>query len=207
MQTGSGPYSLPIATEAGRRSGLLPGALRSRGVEGEHLTKAMRGDAPADQAVEMGVNAMRSMRNDRHDAYIANIAQTKAATAPISMDPIITKFNALDKSMRATMGRYKVDTGTQTVLKKVREELEAWYNHPGTHNAIALDDLKKRIQAIKYDVPTPEGMALSEQADRVIKEMGNAVKAEIIPRVPSYAKAMKEYEDASDRIREIERTM
>ena len=207
MQTGTGPDALNIATEAGRRSGLLPGPLRARGVEGEHLTQAMRRDAPANQAVEMGVDAMRSMRDDRHDAYITNIAQTRAATAPISMDPIIRRFNALDRSLRATMGRYKVDTGTQNVLNTVREELTAWYNHPGTHNAVALDDLKKRIQAIKYDVGSPEGRALSDQADRVIKEMSDAVKAEIIPRVPSYAKAMKEYEDASDRIREIERTM
>lgn len=204
--SGSGPDALRIAKEAGRTSGVLPSPASRRSVEGQSLVENMRGGVEPDRGVEMAREGLRRMRDERHAAYMRNIAQTRAARSTISMNPIIRKFYALDQSLQAGRGLYKIDSGTQKLMRDISDELAAWYTDPSVHNAVGLDGLKQRIQAFKYTT-SPEGRPLSPHGERVITTMSDAIKDEIIRRVPSYARAMQEYEQASKEMRSIERSL
>ncbi len=70
------------------------------------------------------------------------------------------------------------------------------------HTPEGLDKLKQKVGAILEDIPFEQKTALT-----AVNEVYNGIKNEIKKQAPTYAKTMQAYSEATDLIREIERTL
>ncbi len=162
-------------------------------------TTAMRRASPDKRPLVMAQEALTAMREDRHNQYTDNMRATGADQSNIDMRPIVQKFRDLDSSLQVK-GHYKTDERALNTMYKVEDVLQEWWNDPALQNAVDFDALKQRIQSLRPDKPT-------DQQNRIIKVMAQAVKGEIEARVPSYKKAMRDYELMSEQIDELTDTL
>jgi hypothetical protein len=136
----------------------------------------------------------------------------RANEAAYANDATILNFadidNALNNSINSIKvtspqgtSKYKVGTDELKKIQEVQSVIDDWRSAPDLHTVEGLDALKQRIGAIYPDNPK------QLQAQRVISDAYNAVKKTIETQAPGYAKTMKDYSEATETIREIEKAL
>jgi hypothetical protein len=189
--TGTGPDALRIAGETGYRDP------SGRSIQSQRLRENMRGKVPHSEIVDEARAAIRDLKDAKQAQYQRGIRSTNYQ--PVNMRPIGARWQTLLDSTRER-GHYKIDQAGQQALQKIHRVLNEWWNDPAVHDAIGLDALKQRIQAMMPASPTGD-------ENRIITTMANAVKDEIVKADPNYAKTMKDYERASAHEKDIERSL
>tara|TARA_R110000803_G_C11981341_1_gene320801 strand:+ start:1371 stop:3080 length:1710 start_codon:yes stop_codon:yes gene_type:complete len=187
--TGVGTEATRIAAQAGYKGGEAGKAWRA----------AIKGEIPWQGLVDDATAAVRKMHDAKGAAYRTSREAWGESTTPIAFQPINDAFNKI-------VGRGKFEgvdinpsvTGYVEELAKVVEE---WGGMDPSkfHTPLGLDALKQRIGDVLNKVPFE-----NKNARGVVGEVYHAVKAEIVKKAPEYAKAMREYENASELIRNIE---
>lgn len=172
------------------------------GERGEKFLEQMRRNAPVADIIETAQRGVEGLRAERQAAY-------KKGMAGVSADPTILDFTNIDSAISNALNKvqFKGLTVNQTGFDKLNEMASAiaeWkmQNPADFHTPIGMDALKQRLGAIAETIPYTERRAVA-----VGSEIYNAVKAEIAKQAPGYAKTMKDYEQASELLREIERTL
>ena len=202
---GSGAANLigGLGTHTGGES--LKQAARS-GFEGGQSAKSfadnMRGNVPMTDVLEAAKANIETMGKEKSVAY-------RSGMAKISGDKSILGFDGIDKVLRDTSeavtfkGQVKNAKAAETG-QKIVTEVEKWKNlDPAEfHTPEGLDALKQKIGGIVESIPFEE-----KTARMVGAKAYNAIKDEIVKQAPVYAKTMKEYSEASEQIREIERAL
>jgi hypothetical protein len=191
-----------IGTNTGGES--LIQAARS-GAEGgaasRDFLQSMRNKTKMSDVVDEAQTALTNMRKERGAAYRADMAITNA-------DPTILNFNPIKQALNDTLtiGTYKgktLDPEAVAVQQKLSDMIKGWgsENPADFHTVEGLDALKRGIGVIKDR--TPFG-----SPDRVIaNKVYNAVRGQIDSQAPQYAKTMRDYAEASDLTKEIERSL
>lgn len=198
VTTGAGGLPLRTAAHAGFEGGPAAQAFR------ENIT----GAAPLEQAVNEAREAVRHLRQERGAVYRQGMAEVGA-------DATVLDFNRIDRAVAQAQGvkTYRGRSGTaqeQNLSPRtegIRTEMENAIEHwraldPAEfHSPEGIDALKQQLGNIRDATQphTPERVA----ADRIY----NAVRQTIVDQVPEYAHVMQGYEQASNQIREIERTL
>lgn len=191
MTTGTGSEAVKSAFKAGAQN---------KKAFWENMTGAAN---PLD-VLEDAKSALGRIKDERNANYRANKSQYANDATVLKFDDIDT---ALDDALRSTMveagGKRKTKIGEaeQNKINEVAGVVEEWRNDPNFHTVEGLDALKQRIQAIYPESPK------QTQAQRVITQVGNAVKSTIQKQAPGYAKTMQNYSEMSDTISEIERAL
>jgi hypothetical protein len=189
--THTGPEALKIAARSGYEGG----------EKGEAFRESMRGQAPMDQAVEDARSAVQKMRQERGKAY-------REGMTGISGDPTILDFEKIDDALAdvSSIKTYKgqsLSPKTQDIRFEIGTAIKEWkaLDPAEFHTVEGLDALKQKIGDIRDG--TQYGTPQRVIADRAYQ----AIRKTITDQAPEYAKVMKGYEEASDLIGDIEKTL
>lgn len=160
----------------------------------------LRKEVPITDMLESAKSAVQDLRSARGAEYRQGMQGIKSDETVIPFEPIA---KAMDDAL--AIKRYKgrsLEKSTLDVQKAMLDEVESWKAEEPSqyHTAEGLDALKQSLGDIRDNtvVGTPSRLV----ADRVY----NSVKNEIIKQAPEYAKVMKDYWEASDQIKDLERT-
>lgn len=191
MQTGAGAESFRQAYRAGREGGETSTAFR------ENIT----GARPMTDVLDAAKSNLNELRTQRSDQY-------RSGMVDISRDKSILKFDEIDKAIKQAEGRVKFkgevkDRAAADALADAQSTVDRWkqLDPAEYHTPEGLDALKQGIGAIleKYDPKT--------NSYNTVNQVYNSIKSEITKQAPVYANTMKDYSQASELIREIEKSL
>jgi vacuolar-type H+-ATPase subunit I/STV1 len=136
-------------------------------------------------------------------------ADYRSGMVNIKGDKAVLGFGGIDKAVQdasgmvSFKGQVKNSKGAD-VVQKIADEVANWktLNPADFHTPEGLDALKQKIGGIVESIPFEE-----KTARMVGGKVYSAIKGEITTQAPTYAKVMKDYSDASDQIKEIERAL
>ena len=192
MQTGAGADAIGQAYQAGRTGGETADVFKAN----------LRGEVPQTEVLEAAKQNLAEMAIQRQNAY-------RTEMASISKDKTVLSFDGIDKAINNAMNKttYKgkiVNEKAFDRLASARAEIDAWkqLDPVDFHTPEGLDKLKQKVGAILEDIPFEQKTALT-----AVNEVYNGIKNEIKKQAPTYAKTMQAYSEATDLIREIERTL
>ena len=192
MQTGAGSDAIGQAYQAGRTGGETADVFKAN----------LRGEVPQTEVLDAAKQNLAEMAIQRQNAY-------RTEMASISKDKTVLSFDGIDKAIDNAMNKttYKgkiVNEKAFDRLASARAEIDAWkqLDPVDFHTPEGLDKLKQKVGAILEDIPFEQKTALT-----AVNEVYNGIKNEIKKQAPTYAKTMQAYSEATDLIREIERTL
>jgi hypothetical protein len=189
--THTGGESLRTAASAGYAGGAKESA----------FVDNMRGTAPMQEVVEDSKFALGNIRQQRGKDYRAGMQSVAAIQRPLDFAPI-------DSAMQNVAGvkNFKginISSKTDPIRQEILDRVTQWkaLDPAQYHTPEGFDALKQSIGEIRDSAPygTPQR--------RIADEAYNAVKREIVKQAPEYSKVMKDYQDASELIREMEGTL
>ena len=185
----------------------------------ESIVQAFRAGAKGgDTADQFRANISgRADQTDVLDIAKANLQELNAAKQAeyrsgmvnIKNDKSILDFGDIDKSIENSLNKvtYKgkiVNEGAAKNLQEAKSIINEWKSLDPVefHTPEGLDALKKRVGDVLESIPFEQKVARSS-----IGDIYNSVKSTIQKQAPTYAKTMKAYSDATEQIREIERSL
>ena len=186
--TGTGAESVATAYRAGKQGGT------------EFLDN-LRGKVPFTDVLDEAKAALSQMRVDRSNQY-------KQGMAGVSADKTVIPFDPIDKAVSSlkSMGNFKgqvINKNASGTVDEIAGLVGQWkaLDPNEFHTPEGLDALKQAISDIRDT--TQMGTAARKAADTAY----NAVKGQITMHAPTYAKVMKDYSEASELVKEIERSL
>jgi len=194
---------------AGATTGVGDEALRTAyasgkagGAQAQSLRENMRGSASMLDVLDDAKANLADIRAARSAAYKQNMAAVKAVQKPLDMAPIDKALN--DSLKRFTFKGLPKDPEVFRALKSTAQIVDDWKKLPPSeyHTPEGIDALKQQITALRNRLPI-EDRASRAAIDNVV----NTVKRQIESEAPEYAKAMKDYHQASELIDEISRSL
>lgn len=175
---------------------------RAGGAQQASFIENMRGQVPIQDVLDTAKSDLQAMRQQQQSAYRADMQAVKN-------DKSILDFTDIDTALNNAASRvqYKGQVVSEAAAKKVQEAQEAvnqWRNlDPAQyHTPEGLDALKQKIGDILESIPYEQ-----RNARAAIGDVYNSVKQTINNQAPSYAKVMRNYSDAAETMREIERAL
>lgn len=187
--TGVGGTVIRTAAEQGAKGGETSRVFREN----------LRGASP-DGMVDMADSALGQMRKARADSYNAGMATIRTDPAVLDFKPIVDDF-----AKTIDIGTFKGKTVNRSAVgtqKEILDILTEWraLDPVEFHTPAGFDALKQTLRDVQQN--TKPGTASHTIASKVY----NSVKAQIEKQAPSYAKTMKDYAEASDRLDQLKKT-
>jgi len=169
------------------------------GTKASEFADNLRGNVPVDNIVDQAKLALENMRIQRGSAYRAGMTSVAGNATPIGFQPINQAVNDAG-NIGLYRGQVK-NAGAVSVQQQIAQKVDEWKNLNPTvyHTPEGMDALKQAIGGIR------EGTEHGTPARLVADKVYNAVKDQIVKQAPEYAKTMKDYETASDLVKEIQR--
>jgi len=150
-------------------------------------------------AVKENIRHLKEQKNSEYRSGMHDISTDKTQLAFDDID------KALNDSKKSSIykGEIKNEKGHET-YQKIRDEINNWKNlDPAEyHTPEGFDALKQKIGGIVDSLPHEE-----KTAKLVGNQVYNALKDTIGKQAPTYSKVMKQYADASEEIRNVEKTL
>jgi hypothetical protein len=190
----------------GMTTGVGPEAVRTAyksGLEGSKAFLAnIRGDVPMTDVLDLAKTNLQNMQKVKQASYrtdMKNIAKDQTVLNFNNIDDAISKANDV-----VTYKGQVINKSASAALQEMRAEIDAWKNLDPVefHTPEGLDQLKQKIGAIQESIPYE-----NKTARTVSGGIYNSIKDEISRQAPEYARVMKEYSDASELVREMERAL
>lgn len=189
--TGSGAESIRQAFSAGREGGERAAQFRAN----------ISGKADPTDVLNAAKQNLDELRMQKSNAYRSGMVNVKN-------DQTVLSFNNIDQDLTNAANRvqYKgqvVDQAAADALSEVSARINQWKSlDPAQyHTPEGMDALKQSIGAVL------DGLEPRTNAYNTVNKVYNSIKSEITKQAPAYANTMKEYSQASDQIREIERAL
>lgn len=186
--TGTGAESVSTAYRAGKEGGTS-------------FLDNIRGKVPFTDVLDEAKTALSKMRIDRSNQY-------KQGMAGVSADKTVIDFAPIDSAVSSlkSMGNYKgqvINKNASGTVDEISNLVGQWkaLDPKEFHTPEGLDALKQAISDIRDT--TQLGTAGRKAADTAY----NAVKGQITMQAPTYAKVMKDYSEATELVKEIERSL
>lgn len=189
--TGVGDKAIDIAYQTGK----------SGGAAGQAFRDNMRGNVPMDDVLGAAKSAVAQMRMDRSNQYRQGMAGVSADKSVIDFAPIDSAINSL-----RSMGNYKgqvINKNASGTVDEIVDLVGQWKSlDPAQfHTPEGLDALKQAIGDIR------DATQFGTPARRAADTAYNAVKGQVTKQAPTYANVMKDYSEASDLLKEIDRAL
>lgn len=190
--TGVGEAALSQAYKAGQAGGDSAKA----------FSEAMRGQSDITDVLTAAKQNLGEMGAQKQAAYrqgMAGIRSDKTVLDLSNVDKAVT--DAID--MATYKGQVKNERAAEA-LAKIKGEIDNWksLDPADFHTPEGLDALKQKIGGIVEEIPFEQKTARSAAS-----KVYDSIKAEISAQAPEYSKVMKDYSEASDIIKEIERAL
>lgn len=190
VTTGTGTRAVQEAFQAGRAGEDAAEAFRSQ----------MRAPDP-EAVIGPAKQALESIRADRNQQYRSGMVNVKN-------DKTVLDFGRVDQTLADIRDRgffkgKQIDRSAADTWRQIDELVQEWKtaNPAEFHTPEGLDALKKAIGDVRDALP------FGTPARNVANNVYGAVRQQITDQAPGYAKVMKDYEEASALINEIEGTL
>ena len=190
--TGAGEQSIRTAYESGRAGGAQAQAFREN----------MRGATNLTDVLDDARANLSTMRQARAAEYRQNMA-------PVSNDKTVLSLANIQQSVKDSIDNFTFKGQAKNPqvlrsLKDVQKEVNNWakLNPAEYHTPEGLDALKQRIGTIIEKQPLE-----ASDVRKALRNVYTGVKDEIQNQAPDYAKAMKDYTEASEALDEITRSL
>lgn len=190
--TGAGDEPLRVAYESGKQGGQRADSFRQN----------MRGQADMTQVLDDARANLDVMKQNRAADYRQNMASVTNDKTVLDMTPIESSLqNSINKFTFKGQAR---NPQVLNALQDIGQQIQAWkqLDPAQFHTPEGLDALKQQIGSVLESVPYEKA-----SVRQAVGEVYNSVKQQIEKQAPSYAKAMKDYTEASELISEINRTL
>lgn len=160
--------------------------------------EALRNNAPQEQIVETAKDAMDSMRRSRNALYKSGMVDIKDDATQLSFDPVKDALGDIQGAAR--YGGKVTNKEAAGKLQEIDDVVREWESDdPATfHTPQGFDALKRRVGEI-WQSTTPH-----TQARLIVGRAYDAIKNTITDQAPTYSRVMKDYETASETLRELE---
>jgi len=161
----------------------------------------LRGEAPITDVLETAQNALGQIKATKNAQYIDNMAKVKTDATVLDMTHILNDLNSIQKT--GTFKGKVIKPSTVQTQQELSSVIADWMKQDPQqfHTPEGLDALKQRIGDIRES-------AEYGSASRVIADkMYNSVKNQIVKQAPVYENTMKQYAEASDLIKQIEKSL
>lgn len=185
--TGAGSEAVRTAFEAGKQGS-------------REFLDNMRGNTPFEDVVDSARNALVKMKMQRSAAY-------KSGMADVSNDKSVLDFAPVDDALNriSGAGKYKgisIRQKAGDTADELKSIVDEWrqLDPAEYHTPEGFDALKQAIGDIR------DSTQFGTNSRRIADDLYNAVKGQITQQSPGYAKVMKDYQEASDTLKELERT-
>ena len=191
LSTGAGAESIREAAKAGAAGGS----------KAEAFLDQMRGNAPIENVVNTAKDAIAEMYKNRSDLY-------KSSMSGVTKDKTTLDFAPIEKSIADAerIGSFHgiaINENAAKTLADIRSKFDEFKANPAAEvrTIEGFDKLKQAIGDIQQaQAPRTPGEAIANQ-------IYNSVKNEITKQAPDYAKVMKDYENSSVLLRDIEKSL
>ena len=180
-------------------------AFRSGKAGGEKLTsflKCLRQHDISSELVEQSRDAVAKLKEAK------NIEYTKSWRR-LDKDKDVLDFDSIEEAVNEStkIGKFKDKELTKdgALLKKdIQEIVDEWKNSDPElyHTPAGIDALKQKIYNLTDTIPSE-----NRQSRLLVGNVYNAIKDRIKKEAPFYSDMMKDYENASTLIREIEHSL
>lgn len=190
--TGVGEEAISQAYKAGKQGGNAA----------EQLAANMRGTAPMDEVLTAAKQNLQAMGQQRQQAYRSGMVSVKDDKSVLSFDGIDKAIQ--DAKAMATFKGQSKNAPASSAVQSVAEEIAAWkaLDPAEYHTPEGLDALKQKIGGILEAIPAEQKTAYT-----AVSEIYNSIKSEITKQAKGYADVMKDYSEATELIREIEKSL
>ena len=190
------------AVEETAKAGYLGGS------QGETFVTQMRQPEKFRNVLDEAERAVDAVRQQRSRDYKAGMAGVSQDATVLDFAPVKNAFNQI-KSMGQYSGRsgmgvaQSINEPAVAAVEKLNNIINEWESLDPTdfHTPEGFDALKKKIynQSRSYAFGTPERV--------VADQMYNAVRQVVANQAPDYARIMNDYEEASDLLKEFEKSL
>lgn len=186
--TGAGADAVRAAFEAGKARSTA-------------FLENVRGKASFDDIVDSAKSALSSMREQRAAAYKSGMVNIKADKTVLDFKPIDDALNNV-----LSTGTYKgiaIRKKAAETVDDLKAVIDEWRALPPAeyHTPEGIDALKQAV----WDVA--ESAKPGTAGDRAVKQVYNAIKSTVTKQAPAYAKVMKDYSQASETLKELEKSL
>lgn len=173
------------------------------GTEGDQaFWKNLRGQVPMQDVLDTAKQNLQNLRIEKNDAYRSGMVDIKNDKSTLDFTEIDKALKDAEK-MATYKGQVKNKRGYE-VYQELKKEVDDWKKLPGNeyHTPEGFDALKQKLGGIIESIPHEE-----KTAKMIGNQVYNKTKSTINNQAPTYAGVMKDYSEASDLIREIERSL
>ena len=190
--TGVGVAPLEQAFKAGKTGGQIQ----------KQFMENIKGAVPMEDALNIAKNNLEILHRNKQAAYQSNKKLWGKDKKQLNFDDIDNALNSVEK-----LGSYKgqvINTETAELINSLRGEINAWkkLDAKNFHTPEGLDQLKQKIWSHIENIG-PE----QRTAQAAGKKIYHTIKDTISKQSPNYARAMREYTEASEMIHEITGTL
>jgi len=194
-----------LGVTAGTGGGYVSQSFKSGKVGGKsskQYTDNLRGGRDMNEVLDIALRDLEVIKKQKQSTYKENSALWKNDKEKLSFEGIDKALKSAEKLVKYR-GQTKNPKGVEAVdeLKTIVNEWKA-LEPAKFHTPEGLDALKQKIWSVVEGVGIENKTALA-----AAKNIYHATKTTISKQAPSYNKTMKDYEAASELIREIEKTL
>ena len=189
LKTGVGTEPITQAVKAGREGNAT-------------FVENMRGQVPITQVLDDAKTNLAQMNLDKQKDYRSGMVNIKS-------DKSVLDFAGIDKAIKDAEGlayfKGKIkDKTAANVLNDIKAKVSDWKKSDPAefHTPEGMDNLKQSLWEDFGKLGMEEKTAFSAG-----KQVYDAVKNQISTQAPEYSKVMKNYTEATDQIKEIERAL
>lgn len=189
LKTGVGTEPITQAVKAGKEGNAT-------------FIENMRGQVPITQVLDDAKSNLAKMNMDKQAEYRSGMVNIKNDKTQID-------FTGIDQALTDAQkySSYKgkvVNKGAADVLDEIKAKVDDWKKSDPAefHTPEGIDKLKQSVYESIEKLPNEAKTAYSAG-----KEVYDAVKKEISTQAPEYSKVMKNYSEATEQIKEIERAL
>jgi len=191
LKTGVGTEPITQAVKAGQEGNTT-------------FLENMRGQVPITQVLDDAKTNLSKMNLDKQSEYRSGMVNIKNDKSVLDLSGVENALKNAENSIDFKQSGIPKDAKAVDVLQKVRDKIDQWkkLDPAEYHTPEGLDHLKQSLWEDFGKLGMEEKMAYS-----VGKQVYDAVKKEISTQAPEYSKVMKNYTDATEQIKEIERAL
>jgi hypothetical protein len=191
LKTGVGTEPITQAVKAGREGNTT-------------FVENMRGQVPITQVLDDAKTNLAKMNLDKQKDYRSGMVNIKNDKSVLDLSGVETVLKNAENSTGFKQSGIPKDAKAVEVLQKIRDKIDQWkkLDPAEYHTPEGLDYLKQSLWDDFGKLGIEEKTAYS-----VGKQVYDAVKNQISTQAPEYSRVMKNYTEASDQIKEIERAL
>lgn len=172
------------------------------GAAGQAFRENMRGNVPVENVLNDARDALGQMKAQKNREYANNMSAVKMDKTQLSFDDIDKTLGSAESGVR--FGSQIKNERAAKAIAETRDLVEQWKSlDPAQyHTPEGLDALKQKVGSILEELPFEQ-----RTARMAIGNVYSSIKGTITKQAPIYSKVMKEYEAASESVRDIERAL